>query len=194
MRCAAFGRWLAAHRPNDPKSPTRAAADRLSDQVRAAIANDAELPVDLAEALLAAYALEDGSSAADKGESGKAAEVDSCTSLYAAAASSAPLKLHPLAAPSVVSPGLASCYAQYRLAATHSVGDEAAELTANADRAYSLGLKGKSGKARVAAEAALEAEFQAVKGASQDDPQAGMMRLIMCQPLIQAASATGGAR
>src|SRR5688500_7293002 len=52
MRCAGFGQWLVANRPADPQSPNRATADRLSAEVQAAIANDAELPADLARDVL----------------------------------------------------------------------------------------------------------------------------------------------
>ena len=84
-------------------------------------------------------------------------EVEACAPLYVAAASPEPLKLHPLAMPSVVSPALASCYAQYRLAAGLSNPEEAGDLNANADRARQLALKGKEGTARAAAEAAPRA-------------------------------------
>jgi hypothetical protein len=183
MRCAGFGHWLVAHRPRDAKSPNSAAADRLSAEVAAAIANDAELPADVAKELVASIAGE-----ADKGETAFSAEVSACTSLYAAAASPGSLKLHPLAAASVVSPALASCYAQYRFAASLSEGGEASDLNANADKARELALVGKEGAARAAAEAALDAEFGATKAAPQPEQEAGMMRLIMCQPVMAAAA------
>ena len=179
MRCAGFGQWLVANRPDAAKSPTRAAADRLSAEVQAAIANDAELPADIAGELVAAVALE--AEAFDT-------EVETCAPLYAAAASSGPIKLHPLAAASVVSPALASCYAQYRLAASLSEGDEVGDLKANADRARELALRGKDGDVRAAAEAELEAEFLATAAAPRGEQEAGMMRLIMCQPMMASAA------
>ena len=188
MRCAGYGQWLAANRRGGAKSPARPAADRLSADVQAAIANDAELPADLAGELLAAIAVEAGTKLSDEGEAAFAAEVEPCAPLYAAAASPEPLKLHPLASPSVVSPVLASCYGQYRLAASLSEGEEAGDLTANADRARELALKGKEGAARAAAEAALAAESHAAAEAPQADQEAGMMRLIMCQPMMAEAA------
>ena len=193
MRCAGFGQWLVAHRPRDAKSPGSAAADRLAVEVAAAIANDAELPADAAKELIASVAGEADHVLADKGEAALFAEVDACASLYAAATSPDPLKLHPLAAASVVSPALASCYAQYRLAANLSTGEEAAGLKKDAGRAYDLALSGKAGDSRIAAEAALEAEFRAAEKAPQADREAGMMRLIMCQP-VMAAVAKGNAK
>ena len=183
MRCAGFGQWLVRNRPDGAKSPTRAAADRLSAEVQAAIANDAELPADLAGELVASVALEAEWKAKEEAAAFDA-EVETCAPLYAAAASSGPIKLHPLAAGSVVSPPLASCYAQYRLAASLSDASEVGDLNANADRARDLALKGKDGAARAAAEAALEAEFNATKAAPQGEQEAGMMRLIMCQPVM----------
>jgi len=188
MRCAGFGHWLVAHRPRDAKSPNSAAADRLSAEVAAAISNDAELPADVAKELVASIAGEAEHVLADKGETAFSAEVSACTSLYAAAASPGSLKLHPLAAASVVSPALASCYAQYRFAASLSEGGEASDLNANADKARELALMGKEGAARAAAEAALDAEFGATKAAPQPEQEAGMMRLIMCQPVMAAAA------
>ena len=179
MRCAGFGQWLVANRPDAAKSPTRAAADRLSAEVQAAIANDAELPADIAGELVAAVALE--AEAFDT-------EVETCAPLYAAAASSGPIKLHPLAAASVVSPALASCYAQYRLAASLSEGDEVGDLKANADSARELALRGKDGDVRAAAEAELEAEFLETAAAPRGEQEAGMMRLIMCQPMMASAA------
>lgn len=192
MHCAGVGQWLVANRPAAAKSPSRPAADRLSAEVKAAIANDAELPADLAGELLASVAVEAGKKA-DEEATAFAAQVDSCAPLYAAAASHDPLKLHPLAASSVVSPALASCYAQYRLAASLSDGGEASDLNASADRARNLALKGKDGTARKAAEAALEAELRATRAAPRADQDAGMMRLIMCQP-VMAAAAKGSAQ
>lgn len=190
MRCAGFGQWLVANRPDGAKSPTPAAAARLSAQVGAAIANDAELPADLAGDLVASVALEADSKAKEE-EAAFNAEVEACAPLYAAAASPEPIKLHPLAAASVVSPALASCYAQYRLAASLSEGEEASGLNADADRARTLALKGKDGAGRSAAEAALEAEFLAAKAAPKADQEAGMMRLIMCQPVMAVAAKDG---
>jgi hypothetical protein len=187
MRCAGLGQWLVRNRPDGAKSPTRAAADRLSAEVQAAIANDAELPADIAGELVAAVALE----AEGKAKEEPAAfdtEVETCAPLYAAAASSGPIKLHPLAAASVVSPALASCYAQYRLAASLSEGDEVGDLKANADRARELALRGKDGDVRAAAEAELEAEFLATAAAPRGEQEAGMMRLIMCQPMMASAA------
>lgn len=192
MHCAGAGQWLVANRPAAAKSPTRRAADRLSVEVKAAIANDAELPADLAGELLAAVMVEAGKKASEE-PTAFAAQVDSCAPLYAAAASHEPLKLHPLAAPSVVSPALASCYAQYRLAASLSKGGEANDLNASADRVRNLALKGKDGASRAAAEAGLEAELRAARAAPQADQEAGMMRLVMCQP-VMAAAAKGSAR
>ena len=192
MHCAGLGQWLAAHRPGEAKSPARATADRLSREVQAALANDAELPADLAGELLASAGAEAGRKAGEDGAA-FAAEVETCAPLFAAAASPAPLKLHPLAAASVVSPAMASCYAQYRLAASMSEGEEAAGLNADADRARTLALKGKDGAARAAAEAALDAEYLATKAAPKADQEAGMMRLIMCQP-VMAAAAKGNAK
>lgn len=192
MHCAGVGQWLAANRPAAAKSPTRPAADRLSAEVKAAIANDAELPADLAGELLASVAVEAGKKANEEATA-FAAQVDSCAPLYAAAASPEPLKLHPLAAASVVSPALASCHAQYRLAASLSKGEEASGLNADADRARTLALKGKEGAALSAAEAALEAEYLAAKAAPKADQEASMMRLIMCQP-VMAAAAKGSAQ
>ena len=188
MRCAGYGQWLVANRPGDAKSPARPAAARLSTAVQTAIANDAEIPADLAGDLLASVAVEAGKKLGDEGEPAFAAEVQPCASLYAAAASPEPLKLHPLATPSVVSPVLASCYAQYRLAASLSSADEAGDLNASANKARELALWGNDGDARTAAEAALEAEFRATKAAPQADQEAGMMRLIMCQPMMAEAA------
>ena len=188
MRCAGFGQWLVAHRPRDARSPTRSAAHRLSAEITAAIANDAELPADAAKELIASVDGEADHVLADKGETAFFAEVDACSSLYAAAASPGPLKLHRLAAAAVVSPALASCYAQYRFAASLSEGEEASGLNADADRARELALKGKEGPRRVAAEAALDAEFRATQAAPQPEQEAGMMRLIMCQPVMAAAA------
>jgi len=187
MRCAGFGQWLAANRPGGATSPTHAAADRLSAEVQAAIANDAELPADIAGELVASVALEAEGKAKEEAAAFDT-EVETCAPLYAAAASSGPIKLHPLATPSVVSPALASCYAQYRLAASLSGRDEAGDLKANADRARELALKGKSGDARIAAEAALEAEFHSAEAAPRGEQEAGMMRLIMCLPLMASAA------
>lgn len=192
MQCAGLGYWLAANRPGQAKSPTQAAAVRLSTEVQAAIANDAELPADIAGELLASVGVDAGKKASEN-EAAFAAQVETCAPLFVAAASPEPLKLHPLAAPSVVSPALASCYAQYRLAASLSAGEEASGLSADADRARALALKGKEGAAHSAAEAALEAEFLAAKAAPKADQEAGMMRLIMCQP-VMAAAAKDGAR
>lgn len=185
MRCAGFGQWLVAHRPRDAKSPSGAAADRLSAEVTAAIANDAELPADVVKELVATVADEADHVLARKGEAAFAAEIDTCASLYAAAASPGPLKLHPLANASVVSPTLASCYAQYRLAANLSSGEEAAGLKRDAGRAHDLALNGKAGDARIAAEAALEAEFRAAEKAPRVEQEAAMMRLILCQPIME---------
>ena len=192
MRCAGYGQWLAANRPTNPKSPSRSAAARLSAEVQAAIANDAELSTEDAHDLLAAIAMDAGLKVKDEGEAALLAEVGRCTPLYAAAASPAPLKLHPLAVPSVVSPVMASCYAQYRLAGTLSDGEEAKDFTSNANKAHELAVKDKSGAALAAAEAALEAEFNALKAAPDTDKEAGMMRLIMCQPAMQAAADKSG--
>lgn len=187
MHCAGLGRWLASNRAGGAKSPAKAAADRLFNEVQTAIANDAELPADLAGELLASVGVEAGKKASEDGAA-FAAEVESCAPLFAAAASPEPLKLHPLAAASAVSPALASCYAQYRLAASMSEGEEAAGLNADADRARTLALKGKDDTARAAAEAALEAELAATKAAPKAEQEAGMMRLIMCQPVMAAAA------
>lgn len=188
MRCAGFALWLATNRPTSPKSPTRSAADRLSADVQTAIANDADLSIATAHELLAAIATDAGLKVNEEGEVALFAEVHRCKSLYAAAASPAPLRLHPLAGPSTVNPALASCYAQYRLAATLSDGEEAKGLNASANEAHELAVKDKSGAARAAAEAALEAEFHALEAAPEADKQAGMMRLIMCQPAMQRAA------
>jgi hypothetical protein len=190
MRCAGFGQWLAINRPGGKNSPTSAAADRLSAEVQAAIANDAELPADLVHELVASLSAEAKAKIADEGETAFARDVEACAPLYAAAAQPEPLKLHPLARPSVVSPALASCYAQYRLAAAVSSPEQAGDLNANAEKARQLALKGKEGAARAAAEAALESELRATKATPQADREAGMMRLIMCQPLM--ATAAGG--
>ena len=190
MQCAGLGQWLAANRPGEAKAPAREAADRLATQVGAALANDAELPADIAGELLASVAVDAGKKAAED-KAAFAAQVDTCAPLFAAAASPEPLKLHPLAAASVVSPALASCYAQYRLAASMSEGEDAAGLNADADRARTLALKGKQGAAYSAAEAALDAEFLAAKAAPKADQEAGMMRLIMCQPVMATAAKEG---
>jgi hypothetical protein len=184
MRCAGFGLWLAENLPTSPKSPTRPAVNRLSAGVEAAIASDAALSIETAHELVAAIAMDAGIKARDEGEQALFAEVDRCGSLYAAAASPAPLKLHPLAVPSIVNPALASCYAQYRVAAKHSDGEEAKALNASANEARDLALKNKSGATRAAAEASLEAEFLALEAAPENDKQAAMMRLIMCQPAM----------
>jgi hypothetical protein len=188
MRCAGYGQWLAANRPTNAKSPTRSAAARLSAEVEAAIANDAELSAKDTRDLVAAIAMDAGLKVKDEGDAVLLAEVDSCRPLYSAAASPAPLKLHPLAVPSVVSPAMASCYAQYRLAATLSDGEEAKDFTASANKAHELAVKDKSGAPLAAAEAALEAEFNDLKAAPDSDKQSGMMRLIMCLPAMQEAA------
>jgi hypothetical protein len=192
MRCAGFGLWLAENLPTSPKSPTRPAVDRLSADVEAAIANDADLPIETAHELVAAIAADAGIKAKDEGEQALLAEVDRCGSLYAAAASPARLKLHPLAVASVVNPALASCYAQYRVAAKHSDGEEAKALNASANEARDLAVKNKSDAARAAAEVSLEAEFRALEAASETDRQAVMMRLIMCQPAMDRAARDSG--
>ena len=66
MHCAGAGQWLVANRPVAAKSPTRRAADRLSVEVKAAIANDAELPADLAGELLASVMVEAGKKAGEE--------------------------------------------------------------------------------------------------------------------------------
>lgn len=192
MQCAGLGQWLAANQPDGARSPTRAAADRLFSEVQAAIANDTEIPADIVGELLTSLSAEAGPKTGED-ERVFAAQVENCAPLFVAAGSPGALKLHPLAAATVVSPALASCYAQYRLAASMTEGEEAAGLNADADRARSLALKGKDDAARAAAEAALEAEYLATKAAPKADQEAGMMRLIMCQP-VMAAAAKGNAK
>jgi len=194
MHCAALALWLDHKRPDHRFALPRAETARLTSEVAAAIANDAELPKDLAEQFLAVTEAE------PEGKIAEAADVEQvirdlarpCDALFKEARDGMPLPLHPLANSSVVSPSLATCYALYKAAASRAEGDEAVKLGRDAEKAAELALQGKNGAARDAAEVALAAEAEAALKAPVAKPEAEMMRLVMCVPYLRGLNAAEG--
>ena len=195
MHCAALAVWLDQNQPRHAFALPAGEAARVATAVSAAIANDAELPADIARDFVAALTDEPGArineaSAAQR--DGIIGDLSApCKPLFSAANEGKPLPLHPLAKPSVVSPALATCYALYKAAASRADSEEAARLDRDADRAAELALRGKEGAERAAAEAVLAFEAAAALQAPTQELEAKMMRLVMCVPHLRGAAVPG---
>lgn len=195
MHCAALALWLNQNHPDHRFALPGAEAARLANQVGAAIANDAEMPEELARDFVRVLVIEPdgkiGERTDPKYETAIGELALPCDKLFGEAREGKTLSLHPLAKPSVVSPALATCYALYKAAASRAKGDEAVKLGRDADRAAELALQGKDGAARTAAEAALASEAVAALKAPEGEPGAEMMRLVMCVPHLKGLNSGG---
>lgn len=188
-RCAGLARWQVEQEPSDALPAEKVEA--LTAAVTAAVSNDAGITQAQARAFVGVYVDElDGQKAertpADW-DSWRQAYENECAP-FQSAARQGKVVLHPLANAAVIDPALVSCYGQYRAAAARASGAEAAALSRDAERAAGMALKGKEGKARVAAHAALATEAKAALKAPKSAEEATMMRLIVCQPVLHGIS------
>lgn len=190
MQCGGYGQWLAKQVPPPAGSPSRAEADRLAAEVAKRIARDSGVPPASTRAFVNEYDRELSfrvARALDSGTALIAEKLGQCARLFAGVRAGATVAfdgLTPAGLPAAVDVGLAACHARYTVAAQAATGNEAERHNAQARRARTLALAGKTGEALRRAEAALAAAVTDETRLAAIDGQESMMKLIICQPIL----------
>lgn len=196
-RCAG----LFAFKAGRGQFPAAASAG-FARSVAAAVANDADLPPDLAQAFVDQYADEVASRQAKLPEDGARADLAAaeaeCAALADALARGQAPALAPLVDRGLVDPTFATCHALYSVAADKASAADRPGLQKLADRAAALALGQRSGEDRDRAARALadavaaereEAALAARSGRdAAGDQQRAMMRLVACLPMMEKAA------
>lgn len=185
MQCTGYAMWL--QKAGQPVLP-----DARLNQIHARLGDDAarfgEMSRDIGLAFVALYAQEAEEKkktvSADEFAAWRKLEDARCGGFFKAAGDGS-LAFRPLVPASVIDPRLNGCHAAYRVAAARSKGEERAALSRQADRAAALALEAKGGADFAAAKTALDEEAAAAAAAPLPDPEAGMMQLALCVPLLK---------